>query len=311
MYAKSKDFFIAFLVIIPALLAAIVLSSKLENLRPALPAGYEDSDLVLQGKNLKGYALGAEGLIADWYWILSLQYLGGKLVASTDDTINVDNLTSLNPRLLHPYLDNATDLDPHFTAAYSFGAVVLPAIDSEKAIELARKGIRNSPDNWRLYQYLGYIYWRAKRYDEAAETYEAGSRVSGAPPFMRQMSAAMRTRGGSRGVARAIYEQMLAEASDEQSRRNAVVRLMELDALEEMDAVNGVLTSVKSEEGKCPAALESIFMRLRSVRLPSGAFRIDERKNLVDPGGTPYEFDSTACIIKLNKDSKVPKQAEN
>src|SRR5688572_17987394 len=111
----------------------IAISSSLENARPVLPPDYADSDLALQGKKLKGYSLGAEGLIADWYWMQSLQYLGGKIVSSEDETVRIDDLTALNPRLLFPYLENATELDPKFTAAYSFGAIVLPGVDPAKA----------------------------------------------------------------------------------------------------------------------------------------------------------------------------------
>lgn len=294
-----------------ALIVASLLSSRLDAMRPPLPPDYADSDLAVQGKHLKGYLLGAEGLVADWYWILSLQYLGGKIVESTDETINVENLNSLNPRLLYPYLDNATDLDPKFNAAYSFGAVLLPAIDRDQAIALTKKGIQNNPENWRLYQYLGYIYWRNKDYASAAETYENGSKIQGAPPFMRQMAAAMLTRGGSRAVARAMYEQMLAEAEDEQSKRNAQLRLMELDAVEEIDAVNSVLASIKENTGNCPANLASTFSRLRSIRLEHGDLRIDALNNLVDPGGTPYKYDASKCTIGLRNDSTIPKQPNN
>src|SRR5688572_18119906 len=176
----------------------IAISASLEKVRPELPPDYADSDLALQGKKLKGYALGAEGLIADWYWMLSLQYLGGKIMGSDEETIRIDNLSSLNPRLLYPYLENATELDPKFTAAYSFGAIVLPAIDPQKAIDLTEKGIRNNPESWRLYQYLGYIHWNRKDYKAAASTYEKGSQIPGSPPFMRQMVAAMNAAGGSR-----------------------------------------------------------------------------------------------------------------
>ena len=311
MGSSTRKYLLAFLIMFTALILASLLSSRLDAMRAPLPPDYADSDLAFQGKHLKGYLLGAEGLVADWYWILSLQYLGGKIVNSTDNTINVEYLNSLNPRLLYPYLDNATDLDPHFNAAYSFGAIVLPAIDPEQAILLTKKGIQNNPENWRLYQYLGYIYWRKKDYAVAAETYEAGSKIPGAPPFMRQMAAAMLTRGGSRAVARAMYEQMLSEAEDEQSKRNAQLRLMELDSFEETEAVNAVLASIKESTGNCPASLPSVFPRLQSIRLTHGEFRIDKANNLVDPGGTPYEFDTSKCSIGLRKDSTIPKPLNN
>lgn len=311
MRSSTRKYVLAFSVMLASLLVAAILSSRLDAARPALPPDYGDSDLALQGKYLKGYLLGAEGLVADWYWILSLQYLGGKIVASTDDNINVENLTTLNPRLLYPYLDNATDLDPHFSAAYSFGAILLPAIDKDQAITLTKKGIQHNPENWRLYQYLGYIYWRNKEYEQAAETYEAGSKINGAPPFMRQMAAAMLTRGGSRSVARAMYVQMLAEAEDEQSKRNAQLRLMELDSIEEIEAVNSALAVIKETSGTCPPSLSAVFPRLRSIRLENGDFRVDASNNLVDPSGSAYEYDPLKCTIALSRASTIPKPLNN
>lgn len=308
MAHEHRQLAIPALVVSVALAAVFVLSGFLEKNRPQLPKSYEDSDLSMQGKRLKGYALGSEGLIADWYWILSLQYIGKKIVENQDTDINIDDLRSLNPRLLYPYLDNATDLDPKFYAAYSYGAIVLPAIDPQKAIELTEKGIAANPEKWRLYQYLGYIYWHERNYEKAAETYDRGSKITGAPPFMREMAAAMKTKGGSRDTARAMYSQMLAEAEDEQSKRNAQLRLFEIDSLDETDAVNNVLTGLKNSTGKCVSNIGVIFPQLRSVKLPQGRdFRIDRSGSLVDPTGVPYKFDPETCTISLREDSKIPK----
>lgn len=296
------------LVVTAALAAVFALSGFLEKNRPQLPKSYEDSDLSMQGKRLKGYALGSEGLIADWYWILSLQYIGKKIVENKETDINIDDLRSLNPRLLYPYLDNATDLDPKFYAAYSYGAIVLPAIDPQKAIELTEKGIAANPEKWRLYQYLGYIYWHERNYEKAAETYDRGSMIAGAPPFMREMAAAMKTKGGSRDTARAMYSQMLAEAEDEQSKRNAQLRLLEIDSLEETEAVNEVLAGLKNSNGKCVPNINAALPQLRSVQLPQGRdLRIDRSGSLVDPTGVPYKFDPETCTISLREDSKIPK----
>jgi len=311
MSRDTKQLLLTAIVVIAAFAVVFFLSSFVEAARPKLPPEYADSDLSLEGKRLKGYALGSEGLLADWYWILSLQYIGGKFVDSDKETIDLGDLRSLNPRLLYPYLDNATDLDPKFYAAYSYGAIVLPAIDTQQAIALTEKGIRNNPDKWRLHQYLGYIYWRQKDYEKAAETYEAGSKIEGSPQFMREMAAGMRARGGSRDIARAIYTQLLTESEDEQSKRNAQLRLQQLSAEEEIEAVNGVLASTKSSTGRCPSKLSEIFPQLMKIKLSQDAdFRIDRSNSLVDPSGVLYVLSSETCTVALGKDSKIPRTAE-
>ncbi len=231
------------------------LSTFLEQNRLAPPEGFEDADVAVQGKRLKGFVLGADGLLADWYWMQSLQYLGDKIENSKAEYINVEDLSSLNPRLLYPYLDNATEFDPHFMPAYSFGATILPAIDKEKAIAFTEKGIVHNPDKFRLYQYLGYIYWRLGRYDEAAEVYKRGMKLPDAPPFMKLMAASMTSEGGSRETARAMYKQMYDESEDQQTRSNAEYRLMEIDSIPELDAINGVLKDHAKKNGRCANSL--------------------------------------------------------
>ena len=212
MNSQKSKLLISIAVIVFGFAGVFALSNHLETIRPPLPEGYEDLDLAVQGAKLKGFTLGFEGLLADWYWMQSLQYIGGKML-KTERTVNLDDLRSMNPRLLYPYLDNATDLDPRFMTAYSYGAVVLPGIDAAQAVKITAKGIENNPNQWQLYQHLGFIYWRMKQFEKAAEIYEKGAQIENAPPFMRLMSAKMKSEGGSRETARAIYRQM-SEAAD-------------------------------------------------------------------------------------------------
>jgi hypothetical protein len=95
------------------------LSDHVNRIRVELPAEYQDEDLSLQGSRLKGWALGAEGSIADVYWMWALQYIGNKLLTTEAEYIDLEDLTPLDPRLLYPMLNVATDLDPNFIAAYS------------------------------------------------------------------------------------------------------------------------------------------------------------------------------------------------
>lgn len=273
-----------------------------------MPAGYEDEDLSVQGSRLKGFVFGAEGLLADWYWMNSLQYMGKKISTVGLSNLDLEDMTALNPRLLYPYLNNATDLDPKFTAPYSYGATILPAIDNQQAIALTEKGIANNPHHWRLHQYLGYIYWRLGDYEKASEVYHSGSQIPGAPIFLRMMAARMKTEGGSRDIAREMYGQLLAEAEDETSRRNAEVRLMQIDSLDERDVLNPALKEFQTRTGRCPARWAEVMSLLATKKLPNGkSLRVDNSNNVVDPSGAPYLIDSGKCEAQLDlARSQVP-----
>ncbi len=296
-------------VIIAAGFGAIVgLSRTIEGAKPKLPETFSDSDLSMNGSRLKGFALGMEGLLADWYWVRSLQYIGDKMVARSDDDLDLEDLTSINPRLLYPLLQNATDLDPHFIGAYSYGAVVLPAIDKEKAVEFARKGIANNPNEWRLYQHLGYIYWKLGQFETAAETYEKGAQIPGASSFMRLMAASMKSEGGSRATARSIYRQMLAESDEEPVRITAERRLKELEWFDERDVINKVLADFKERTGRCSNSFGEVASLLMQAKLPEDRkFRIDAGNRLVDPTEAPYKLDKEKCVVMLDAEkTKLP-----
>ena len=308
MKSNSTKTIIAVAVILFGFIAIFFLSSLIEKNRPSLPEGFEDEDLALQGAKLKGYALGFEGLIADWYWMRALQYIGEKVVKTPQEKLNLENLTPLNPRLLYPLLDNATTLDPQFMEVYGFGAIVLPAIDKEQAIKFTEKGIADNPNEWRLYQHLGYIYWRLDNFEKATEVYEAGSKIAGAPPFMTLMVAKLKSDGNSRETARAIYEQMANESNETQIKENATLRLIELDSLDELDAISSALQKFKTKNNRCVTGWREILPLLTGVKLPGGKdFRLDKANNLVDPSDTPYILDKEKCDVMLDKDkTKVP-----
>lgn len=303
-----KKIFLPLAVIACGFAATTVLDGNVKSAKPELPADYIDADPTFDVAKMRGFTLGLDGLIADWYWMRSLQYLGGK-IATKEGFINIEDLREFNLRLLYPYLNSATDLDPQFMAAYSFGAIVLPAIDADQAIAIAKKGIANNPADWQLYQHLGYIYWKLKRYNEAAETYEQGALVAGAPPFMKMMSAAMKTEGGSRNNARSIYKQML-ESTDENIQTTAKVRLEQIAALDEIEAINNTLAKFKETNGRCANSLSEILPQLAKIDLPdANEFRINNANQLVDPTDAPYLFDANACTVKLDpKKTGIPFQ---
>lgn len=308
MTTGAKELAASVLLICAAFGGVFFVSRYVEKNRISLPASYDDDDLEFQGKRLKGYALGSEGLIADWYWMNGLQYIGRKIVKTDVANLNLENLNSVNPRLLYPYLDNATDLDPKFLTAYSYGSIILPAIDPEKAIALTKKGIENNPSEWRFYQYLGYIYWKLGRYEEASETYVKGMQIPGAPEFMTLMAGAMKNQAGGRETARAIFQQMLDEAKTSETKYYAQVRLDQLHAFDEIDNVNSALKTFQEKHGRCVNNLSEIFSSLRPVRLPSGRdFRIDAAGNLVDPSDARYLLNRQICSIGLDpKSTKIP-----
>jgi tetratricopeptide (TPR) repeat protein len=307
MASRSRKTFISTVVILAGFALSVFLTGYAERKRPQMPAGYADEDLAFNGSQFKGFAFGAEGLMADWYWMNSLQYIGKKISTIGLENLNLEDMTSLNPRLLYPYLNAATDLDPKFIAPYSYGATILPAIDSQQAVALTEKGIANNPSEWRLHQYLGYIYWRIGNYEKASEVYAKGSQVEGSPVFMRMMAARMKTEGGSRDIAREMYTQIRDQAEDERSRENAELRLLQIDSLDERDIITSALSEFRDTNKRCPSSWAELIPTIAKKPEASRLLRIDRSNNIVDPSGAPYSLIQSSCTVELGADTKVPR----
>jgi tetratricopeptide (TPR) repeat protein len=298
---RARDALLAALVL-AGLAATFGLARWLDARRPAEDpfAAYEE--LYLKPETARRMSLAFNGLAADWYWLRSLQYVGRK-VGAYGGSFTLDDMSPLGIRNLGPLLEQSTALDPQFMAAYEFGAVVLPSIDRDAAVRLVERGIRENPQEWRLYHHLGYIHWQAGRFREASAAYESGSRRPGAPAWMNAMAAQMNAQGGSREVAREMYRRMYEGAADEQVRSLAVVRLAELDSFGERDRIRQALAAFRERAGRCPADWREVAPLLRAAKLrvtPAGA--------PLDPSDAPYALDAAACDVKLGEGSRIPKR---
>ena len=262
------------------------------------PAVSEESLYFASGKTIKKMSLGLESLVADVYWIRTLQYFGRKLL---DQKAHLTNPRDLRVDLLAPLLRIVVDLDPHNIPAYRFGAIFLPDQDPYQAIDLLDRGIRDNPRQWRLYQDLGFIYWHMGNYDKAAEVYQAGSEIEGAMWWMQDIAGVMKIKGGERNVARSIYSTYLKD-DDDLVRHQAEQRIKELDALDELDAINAVILQFKAQRGSCPQDLRQLAPRLRALGL-----RLNGDLLPTDPDGYPYTLNRERCAAETALESTIPR----
>lgn len=269
----------------------------------------EETLYLSSGRTIKKMCLGHQALAADIYWIRAVQYFGRKVIDSGKPLSSAAS-KDIRMNLLAPFLDIVVTLDPQHIAAYRFGAIFLPERDLQAAIALLEGGIRENPDEWRLYQDLAYIYWQAgntstgaaqiDNYAKASEWYEKGSQVTRAPWWMRDLAGLMKIRGGSREAARAVYSSYLA-SDDENIRGQAIGRLKQLRSLDELDAINSVLARYREQTGSCPPDLRALAPALRSMKLT-----INDDLMPVDPDGFAYTYNASKCKAELAFVSTIP-----
>jgi hypothetical protein len=239
----------------------------------AAPLENQNPELVIQsGKTLKRMSLGYDSLLADIYWTRAVQYFGYR-VGNPGETFP----------LLAPLLDITTTLDPQLIIAYRFGTIFLSEPDpagagrADLAVDLVKKGIAANPDEWRLYQDLGFLYSiRLKDYPKAAEAYLEGSKNPKAQIFMKVLAASVAAKGNDLETSRAIWSEVYNTTQDQLIRNRALQHLKAIQANLDLQHLNEASEAYATKLGHFPATIRE---------LQEAGFVHGDPK---DPEGYPY-----------------------
>ncbi|HBB94379.1 MAG TPA: hypothetical protein DC054_03220 [Blastocatellia bacterium] len=289
--------------IVLGLAVAIALVRAMDSRQSLAQTQTPEDPLYVKAATAKRMSLAFNGVVADWYWMRSLQYVGGKIVAFKDTHEGrFGNLGDLDLRLLPSLLGMSTTLDPQFLAPYEYGAAVLPEINPDYATRLLESGVAANPSEWRLYQHLGYVYWQRHEYQKASEVYAAGAKIPGAPVWMAALSARMKAEGGSRDAAREMYRHLYESSTDPTVKDMVNKQVMRLDSLDERDEIRNVLNAFKAKNGRCVSSWREVANELRAVRLI-----LDPKTGApLDPSETTYELIKNGCDVGLDVNTTVP-----
>jgi hypothetical protein len=150
---------------IPLLFCGVVVTSHAtESTVASLQPGADVLNLS-SPRMIKAMSFGYDSLMADIYWTRVVQYYGDKRHAQGE---GIHGASEHFP-LLMPLLDITTTLDPHLLVAYKVGAIFLAepapkgAERPDLAVKLLRQAITNNPDDWRLWNDLGMVYYEDLR----------------------------------------------------------------------------------------------------------------------------------------------------
>jgi len=284
MKARKRTTIAASLCLAVFFSAGVLVLRGIDRLRPQ--ATLEDVLYVSSPKVLKRASLGYDGLLADVYWTRAVQYFGGRRFSDAS-----------NLNLLAPLLEITTNLDPHLIPAYEFGGFFLAppppngAGQPDRAIQLIEYGIKNNPDEWRLYYNLGFVYYMdLKDYVHASEAFERGSQVPNAHPFLKVLAAQMAQHGGEYQTARMLWTATYKTARDTQIRQNAAEHLRDLKVDEDVTNLQAAVTRFGEKTGRLPS---SIVELARAEGLPGVP---------VDPSGKPYTMNERGRILVQQPD---------
>jgi hypothetical protein len=268
------------------------LQATLERTKPAaadLPGFlYVDSPWVAQR-----VALSYDSVLADIYWMRAIQHYGG---------VRLSDAVEKRYDLLQPLLDLTTSLDPHFRAAYLYGAVFLAEPHPSgagrplDAVRLLEKAMRAQPDYWVFAQQAGFIhYWYLRDFGKAAEWFGRASRMPDAPDWLKPLEALTLAQGGDRATSRRLWAQLL-ESDSELLRESAGLRLAQLDALDAIDSLEALVRRFTAAAGRAPEHWDDLIAAGWLQGLP------------YDPAGVPFvlQRDGTVTLSPHSRLNPLP-----
>jgi hypothetical protein len=278
-------------VLLAVLLAGAVGSQVVLDARPAPSVAERSVTWVRSPEIVRRLALGFDALLADIYWIRTVQYYG--------DT-KLSTAAKKEFELLYPLLDMTTTLDPQFNVAYRFGAILLSEAypngpgDPDAAIALLRKGIQATPGRWQYYHDAGFVeYWWRHDGRAASEWILEASKQPGAPGWLPPVAASMLADSGAQESARALWTE-LANATDQGWLRAAATRaLLQLDAEVAIEQLQPVVNQYYDIRGSFPSDWPDMVNAglIRGIPL--------------DPAGTPFALDSVSGAVDVSRDSPL------
>ncbi|HTL10853.1 MAG TPA: hypothetical protein VL588_00095 [Bdellovibrionota bacterium] len=179
-------------------------------------------------------------------------------------------------------LDLATDLDPWFFDPYQAGAAHLVVIrnDIDGGQALLDKAMRLSseaepgrvaalwPDLWWLHLELAYLkLFERKDLLAAARHFEAASRSSRAPAYLRHLTARLNSPGGIEEVGAKVLEFFIRQATDPVLRDRYLEQRRSLAVIMYVRALRSEFNRFRAGAGEGP---RGAWPRFLSARVPSG-----------------------------------------
>ena len=241
---------------------------------------------IRSGERLRHLVPGFRGIMADIYWLRTVQYYGGQRAFSTEKRYD----------LLRPLIDITTTLDPRLELAYRYGAIFLSepwpsgAGKPEEGIEVLEKGVTALPLSWRLRWDLGSVWYSfmndARR---AADVLVEASKIPGAPFWLESLAGSMLVKG-DRAVSREIWKRQY-ENGWGSMKDNALHHRRLLDALDARDVLSALVARFSEKTGRPPRSLGELVSAglLRSIP--------------TDPTGVPFVYDGGSGRVTISRRS--------
>ncbi len=183
--------------------------------------------------------------------------------------------------------------------AYRFGSVFLSdspprgAGRPDLAVKLLERGIKENPDQWRLYQDLGNVYYfDAKDFPKASAAFAEGSKNPNAMIWMKVMAAKIAAEGESPETSYFLWLQVYQTTTDPMVKQNAELHLKLMKVELDLKEINRLADEYEKRTGHRATKMGELMQAGLLKEVPS------------DPEGYPYVL-GEGGKAELNLDSPM------
>ena len=223
-----------------------------ENLKSSF-----NEPLVMNANIVRAADLGLDNAASDIAWLSAIQYFGGAESPTFEK--------------LNNYLTLSTDLDPHFAYPYAFGALILPSIGKvSDGVSLAKKGIDNGVQDWRIPYYLATTYYlNLKDLPAAAKYFDMSANTPGAPDNIKAVAASFGSNTSDRARTIQIWSAIYENSNDETIRERAKNYIVHLQILDFLDQAS---VQYKEKYGNYPTKIDDLVTGNILKAIPADPF---------------------------------------
>lgn len=253
--------------------AALAFAARARLEPEALQVGrVRDPAWLPEGEAVRVASMGQRLLLADVYWLKTVQYMGEM------------SLTQGDWRALLPLVDVVTDLDPRFGWAYQVAGSNLAGLAHRygEADRILEKGMRNVPDRWSLpwvYAVNKFLY---ERDFATAAVYARRAAEVGRRPHLALLAASLSLVADADqeyAASEAILEEWAPKAETPELREELRQRLVKVRTYAALSRVERAIAVYRARFVRTPVTLEELLWQGLLPALPE------------DPSGGTFLYD--------------------
>lgn len=207
-----------FLLFIPLFIAIYFLQVQVDQTSGKMSKADYFSALP-QGELLKSFSLGYSSVIADLLWLEVVQAIGEKQISDS------------GYQWIYHAVDVVTSLDPKFEFSYQIAGIALATLGKQYDLsnQILLKGIKNTPDDWRLPFYLGFnYYFYLNDYKNAAKYISLSATLPGHSAYLPGFAARLYVQANDPDLALEFLKQIYDDSKDENTKEQIENRIKEV-----------------------------------------------------------------------------------